>query len=148
MKKLIIATQILLASSIAQSEPLWVKVVQNEFESIYYDKNSLNMHGPLALVDVLINRHKPSHEMPTVSFLSSEEYDCIHHESATTRIVTTTEHYGKGKVVRDSSVESRWRGSGTQEIDEGDKFFYLMKAVCRDNSYQANTQTTGWNYEK
>jgi len=147
MKKLIIATQILLASSIAQSEPLWLRVVQNEFESIYYDKNSLNMHGPLAIVDVLINRHKPSHEMPTVSFLSSEEYDCAHHERATTRIVTTTDHYGKGKVVRDSSVESRWRGPGTQEINEGNKFLYLMKAVCRDNSYRTNTQTTGWNYE-
>ena len=137
----------MLASSIAQSEPLWVRVVQNEFESIYYDKNSLNMHGPLAIVNVLINRHKPSNEMPNVSFLSSEEYDCVHHESATNRIVTTTEHYGKGRVVRDSSVESRWRGQETQEINEGNKFFYLMKAVCRDNSYRTNTQTTGWNYE-
>ena len=135
MKKLIIATQILLASSIAQSEPLWVRVVQNEFESIYYDKNSINMHGPLAIVDVLINRHKPSYEMPTVSFLSSEEYDCIHHESATTRIVSTAEHYGKGKVIRDSSVESRWRGTGTQSIGVEGNFYQVMNFVCKNNIF-------------
>ena len=122
--------------------------LRNTDGTVFQGANSLNMHGPLAIVDILINRHKPSYEMPTVSFLSSEEYDCVHQESATTQIVTTTEHYGKGKVVRDSSVKSRWRGSGTQEINEGDKFFYLMKAVCRDNSYRTNTQTTGWNYEK
>jgi len=86
-----------IGTQMAYSEPIWVQVIENEFESIYYDKTTVKFHGPLVIVDEVTNRHQPSSALPTVSFLATVEYDCLIREAEVVRIISTTEHFGKGQ---------------------------------------------------
>lgn len=119
-----------IGTQMAYSEPIWVQIIENEFESIYYDKTTVKLHGPLVIVDEVTNRHKPSAALPTVSFLAKVEYDCLIREAEVVRIISTTEHFGKGAVVRDSAENSRWRGSAVRVLNEGDKSDRSISRIC------------------
>ena len=122
-----------IGTQMAYSEPIWVQVIENEFESIYYDKTTVKLHGPLVIVDEVTNRHKPSADLPTISFLAKVEYDCLIGSVEVVRLISTTEHFGKGAVVRDSAENSRWRGpvlSGTM-LDK--KAANSLEIICQQS---------------
>lgn len=117
------------------AEPAWVKVTETDFESIYFDENSMVIHGPMVEVDEVINRHKSSEVFNVTSFYGRFEYDCLNEEKATIRLVTTTEFFGRGEIQSDTSKSKRWRGSGWTSIDEGNKFSKVMESLCTNNLY-------------
>ncbi|CAN1561046.1 hypothetical protein MCEMAEM4_02674 [Burkholderiaceae bacterium] len=119
----------------AIAEPSWVNVTESDFESIYLDSKSVMIHGPMVVVDELINRHKTDAVFKVVSFISRVEYDCLNEEKATIRLVTTTEFFGRGEVQSDTSKSTRWRGSGYTSIDDGSKFYKVMESLCISNPY-------------
>lgn len=119
----------------ALAEPTWVKVSESAFESIYYDANSVVIDGPFVIVDEVINRHKTDAIFTVKSFISSVEYDCLNEEQATIKLVTTTEFFGGGDVLSDTSKSKRWHGSGWTVIDEGNKFYKVMESMCFRNTY-------------
>lgn len=125
-----------IGTQMAYSEPIWVQVIQNEFESIYYDKTTVKLHGPLVIVDEVTNRHKPSSALPTVSFLAKVEYDCLIREAEVVRIISTTEHFGKGAVVRDSVDNSRWRGRRSQGSIEGGTVHSILGVLCQQSMFK------------
>lgn len=119
----------------ALAEPSWRNVTESDFESIYVDTNSVVTDGPMVVVDEVINRHKTNAVFNVVSFISSVEYDCLNEEKATIKLRTTTEFFGLGEVLSDTSKSKRWRGSGWTEIDEGNKFHKVMESLCIRNPY-------------
>jgi hypothetical protein len=119
----------------ALAEPSWIKITESDFESIYVDANSVVTDGPMVVVDEVINRHKTNDVFNVVSFVSSVEYDCLNEEKATIKQRTTTEFFGLGKVLSDTSKSKRWRGSGWTVIDEGNKFHKVMESLCSSNPY-------------
>ena len=128
----------LLAFSVAQlacAEPVWVKVIENEFESIYYDQTTVELYGPLVIVDEVRNRHNPSAAFPTVSFLAKAEYDCLMGDIEILRIISTSEHFGKGMVIRDSADNSRWRGSTSSSDRLNKTEISSMEVICKHSKY-------------
>lgn len=119
----------------ALAEPSWRNITESDFESIYVDTNSVVIHGPMVVVDEVINRHKTNDVFNVVSFISSVEYDCLNEEKATIKQRTTTEFFGFGEVLSDTSKSKRWRGSGWTVIDEGNKFRKVMESLCTRNPY-------------
>ena len=116
MKKIQTFIASLIIGLSALAEPSWVKVTDIDFESIYIDTVSLVTHGPMVVVDEVINRHKTDFVFTVVSFISSVEYGCLNEEKASIKLLTTTEFFGLGEVLSDTSKSTRWRGSGWTEI--------------------------------
>ena len=128
----------LLAFSSAQlacAEPVWIKVIENEFESIYYDQTTVELYGPLVIVDEVRNRHNPSVAFPTVSFIAKAEYDCLMGDIEILRIISTSEHFGKGAVLRDSADNSRWRGSTRSSNQLSKTEASSMEVICKHSKY-------------
>ena len=123
------------SAQLAVAEPIWVKVIENEFESIYYDQTTVELYGPLVIVDEVRNRHNPSAAFPTVSFLAKAEYDCLMGDIEILRIISTSEHFGKGTVLRDSADNSRWRGSTTSSDRLSKTEISSMEVICKHSKY-------------
>jgi hypothetical protein len=122
------------------AESVWIKVTENDFESIYFDSYSMVIHGPTVSVDEVINRHKTDAIFRVVSFLSRVEYDCLFEEKATIKLLTTSKFFGRGEVLSDTSKSKRWRGSGWSSIEKGNKFYNVMESLCADNLYYKREQ--------
>ena len=131
-------TSFLLAFSgvqLACAEPVWIKVIKNEFESIYYDQTTIELYGPLVMVDEVRNRHNPSAAFPTVSFMAKAEYDCLMGDIEILRIISTSEYFGKGTVLRDSADNSRWRGSTSSSDRLSKTEASSMEVICKRSKY-------------
>lgn len=117
------------------SEPIWVQIIENEFESIYYDKTTVKLYGPLVIFDEVRNRHNPSVAFPTVSFIAKVEYDCLMGDIEILRIISTSEHFGKGTVLRDSADNSRWRGSTSSSNQLSKTEASSMEVICKHSKH-------------
>jgi hypothetical protein len=122
-------------AQLACAEPVWIKVSQNEFESIYYDRTTVELYGPIVIVDEVRNRHNPSPAFPTVSFIAKVEYDCLIGDIEIVRIISTSEHFGKGTVLRDSADNSRWRGSTSSSDQLSKTEASSMEVICKHSKY-------------
>lgn len=122
-------------AQLACAEPVWIKVFENEFESIYYDQTTVELYGPLVIVDEVRNRHNPSVAFPTVSFTAKAEYDCLMGDIEILRIISTSEHFGKGTVLRDSADNSRWRGLTSSSDRLTSTEVSSMEVICKQSKY-------------
>ena len=135
MKRIASFLLAILGAQLACAEPVWIKVIENEFESIYYDQTTVELHGPLVIVDEVRNRHNPSAAFPTVSFIAKTEYDCLMGDIEILRIISTSEHFGKGTVLRDSADNSRWRGSTSSSDQLSKTEASSMEVICKHSKY-------------
>lgn len=135
MKRIASFLLVLSGAQLGYSEPIWVRVIKNEFESIYYDQTTVELYGPLVIVDEVRNRHNPSAAFPTVSFIAKTEYDCLMGDIEILRIISTSEHFGKGTVLRDSADNSRWRGLTSSSDRLTSTEVSSMEVICKQSKY-------------
>ena len=135
MKRIALFLLTLSGAQFVCSEPVWIKVIENEFESIYYDQTTVELYGPLVIVDEVRNRHNPSVAFPAVSFIAKAEYDCLVGDIQIVRIISTSEHFGKGTVLRDSADNSRWRGSTSSSDRLSKTEVSSMEVICKYSRY-------------
>lgn len=135
MKRIASFVLALSGAQLVCAEPVWIRVIENEFESIYYDQTTVELYGPLVMVDEVRNRHNPSAAFPTVSFIAKAEYDCLMGDIEILRIISTSEHFGKGTVLRDSADNSRWRGSTSSSDRLSKTEASSMEVICKHSKY-------------
>ena len=91
---------------------------------LYLDASSIRHHGDRVTVSILMN-YKEKTEDNINSALAVDEYDCIKSLVRSRSVVSFTELYGKGLVVREFLTAGAWSKVSPGKLNES-----VMERVC------------------
>ncbi len=110
MKRLVVATCLVLSSGPAYGE--WLLVVSNDTEgvTVYADPNTVRRKGDLVKMWTLFD-FKTTQSVGDISCLSSkgqDEYDCAEERIRQLALTNFSSHMGQGKVVHSDADAEEW----------------------------------------